>query len=143
MKFGFTLIEIVVVIIIIGIMATIAITHYGSAGEQTYDRMAQADLKLIRAAERVYRMENVVYYITTPPWPAGSLNSTQNINWSLKLALPIGNTSKWNYHTQAVGVNCCAQATRNVPGGRTWRIRIGGLTDEEEPPEAAASRTCP
>jgi prepilin-type N-terminal cleavage/methylation domain-containing protein len=129
MKFGFTLIEIVVVIIIIGIMATIAITHYGSAGEQTYDRMAQADLRLLRAAERVYNMEFSAYYISGGP--PGSSFTTGNINTNLKLSVPTGNTRKWNYLTVASVVprRCCAQATRNIAGGRTWKICNG----EEEP----------
>ncbi len=137
MKTGFTLIEFVVVIIIIGILATMAVTHYGAARELTYDKMAQADLKLIRAAERVYNMEANLYYISGGP--PGTSVTTGNINTFLKLSLPTGNTRKWNYHTVANNLvtprTCCAQATRFNPPVRFWSIQ----QNQEDP----VSVNCP
>ncbi|MCM8795768.1 MAG: prepilin-type N-terminal cleavage/methylation domain-containing protein, partial [Candidatus Omnitrophica bacterium] len=58
---GFTLLELVVVIIIIGILATFGISQYIPARERALGKEAIANLKLIAAAERIYRMETGRY----------------------------------------------------------------------------------
>ncbi|MFH0762382.1 MAG: prepilin-type N-terminal cleavage/methylation domain-containing protein [Candidatus Omnitrophota bacterium] len=58
---GFTLIELLVVIVIVVILAGIAIPNYGKAKEHALGKEAQANLKLIAAAEKIYRMEQGSY----------------------------------------------------------------------------------
>ena len=125
MKTGFTITELVVVIIIIGILATLALTHYGSVRERTLNREAQANLRLIIAAARIYRMEVGGYYAAP---------NTAAINANYRLLLPTPATANWNYLTTATVNTCCAQATR-APAGRTWR-----MGDTEDDP---VSNTCP
>lgn len=54
---GFTLLELIVVIIIMGILATLALTQYGSTIERTRGAEARAVLGLIRFQALAFRMD--------------------------------------------------------------------------------------
>ncbi len=56
-KKGFTIIEILTVVIIIGILATLAIPPFIRTMDAAKGRLAKTNLKLIYAAEKVYRNE--------------------------------------------------------------------------------------
>lgn len=60
-KRGFTLIEILVVITIIGLMATVSTITYISLTKSSRDTRRKADLEQIRAALEQYRSANVTY----------------------------------------------------------------------------------
>ena len=121
-KRGFTLIETVVVVIIVGILAVLGITQYGSYRESTLDKEAAANLKLIRSAERIYRMETGAYYPAT-----GSQADIATINTNLKLDLPASATRNWNYQVWNTG---CSRATRNGDDGRSWSLAINDADGE-------------
>lgn len=115
---GFSLIELVVVIIIIGILATLAVVQYIPARERNLGKEAQASLKLIRAAERIRRMESGNY------WPASSSEtSITNINSNLSLMLT---ARYWNYTVTGGANTFSASAKRNATSGTyagcTWTI---------------------
>lgn len=122
--------ELIIVIVILGVLATLALTHYGSYQERALDREAQANLKLIVAAEKIYRMEVGGYYGTV---------DISSINDNLKLLLSTGDERKWDYQTTADNTvdppTICAQATRTDTGARTWRMQN---TDDEP-----ATGACP
>ncbi len=123
---GFTLLELIIVTIIIGILVTLGVGHYGSVKEKTLEKEAQANLELIIAAEKIYKMEKGSYYNGT---------NTADLNSNLTLLLPAGSSANWNYTTQASNANThCAQANRTT-SAVTWRMR----TNETEP----VSGTCP
>ena len=80
---GFTLTEILVVVVIIATLAALAWPNYMAIKEKTLNREAKASLALIRAAEKIYKLEQGFYY----PHPAGSTeNDTSLINNYLKLS---------------------------------------------------------
>lgn len=132
-KLGFTLIEVVTVIIIIGVLATLAIPSFQTMRERSIDQEAVANLRLIAAGERIFRMEVGNYYVSTAP-------HITNINTNVSLFLPFGATRNWDYTTVADNAahpqTCCALATRRNAGARTWRIR----NTEEDPVQGG---TCP
>ncbi|MDD5136681.1 MAG: prepilin-type N-terminal cleavage/methylation domain-containing protein [Candidatus Omnitrophica bacterium] len=90
---GVTLIEILVVIIIIGVLVALALPNYGPMKEHSVGKEAQASLKLIAAAEKIYRMEMGFYY----PY-GGPSNDTTAINQFLRLSLYDTN---WFYNVSA------------------------------------------
>ncbi len=110
---GFTLIELMVVISIIGIIAGISVVSYSNAKEKSLDKEATAALILIRNAERQYfsRFERF--------WPSGTTITTlAQINGNLSLDLSSAN---WAFGVTggASGITFNASCTR---AGRTWAI---------------------
>ncbi|MCK9595161.1 MAG: hypothetical protein PHH68_01265 [Candidatus Omnitrophica bacterium] len=91
--FAFTIVELTVVLIVVGILVTLAIGQFSGSREQALKKEAQANLKLIAAAEKIYRLETTVY-----------MNQTDSsaVNSNLKLSLPITNPN-WNY--KVIGAN--------------------------------------
>ena len=70
----FTLIELLIVIIIIGILASIALPNFRKAVIHTKDKEASSMLKLIAHAEQMYKLEDMSY---------GSCWSTSDCNTKL------------------------------------------------------------
>ncbi|PIR58360.1 MAG: hypothetical protein COU70_01305, partial [Parcubacteria group bacterium CG10_big_fil_rev_8_21_14_0_10_35_15] len=59
---GFTLVEILVVVTIIGLLTSIAAVSYSQFLKQSRDAKRKADLEQIRAALEMYRSNNDAYY---------------------------------------------------------------------------------
>ena len=99
---AFTLLELTVVILIVGILSTLAITHYFSQNERLLDKEALAALKLLQSAQRIYIMDYGAYYPT-----GGSTSETDiaNINTNLKVLLSEGDPTnkRWDYVTYSGG----------------------------------------
>lgn len=119
-KKGFTVLELLIVIIIVGILAGIAVPSYIKSRERAIDKEAKANLKLIIAASKIYKMENGSIYVSSV---IGNLNS------SLRLALPTGSSRNWDYSTSIDSNLSCARATRNGNDSRYFSLREDG----EEP----------
>lgn len=115
-KTGFTLVEMIVVVVIIAVLVAIAIPAYIKTQERAFDKDAVGSLKLIQAAEKIYRLEAGHYYP-----PSGSQSDPATINTNLKLGLPVS-SPKWTYTANSTG-NTSALRT----GGssvRTWSLPI-------------------
>jgi type II secretory pathway pseudopilin PulG len=109
---SFTVLEMIVVVIIMGILAGVVL-NFTPLKENVLDKEAQANLKLIRAAERIYRMEMDGY--------VGCAN-TLVVNNNLKLCIPTSRPN-WNYKVEVVSATSfTGKSQRNVTGGRSWCI---------------------
>jgi len=78
---GFTLVELLVVMIIIGILAAIAIPVFLNQRQKAVDSSMKSDLKTIATAEETYFVDNQKYIATSAP------------NADLKTALSTGNSA--------------------------------------------------
>ena len=58
---GFTLVELLVVVAIIGILAAIAIPQFSQYRKKAYDSTAKSDLRNLVSAEEAYYADNQVY----------------------------------------------------------------------------------
>jgi prepilin-type N-terminal cleavage/methylation domain-containing protein len=120
MSRAFTLLELLVVIIIVGVLSTLGITHYGGIREQAMDKEAIANVMLIMSAERIYRMEDDIH-----AWYFS--DNIGELNNNLRLSLPAGNNRNWDYHAKISpnGADVCIEAQRNGGNGRFWSMTFG------------------
>ena len=58
---GFTLVELLIVVAIIGILAAIAVPHLSSYRQKVYNAAAQSDLKNVRVTLESYFADNISY----------------------------------------------------------------------------------
>ncbi|MEM9530620.1 MAG: type II secretion system major pseudopilin GspG [Pseudomonadota bacterium] len=58
---GFTLVEILVVVVIIGILSTIVVLNVGGSADQSRQTAAQADVKNLEQALEIYKLQNGFY----------------------------------------------------------------------------------
>lgn len=113
-KSSFTLVEILVVVIIIGVLVGLALPGFRVAKERVLDREAKANLVLIQGAEKIFLIESGSYY---------SSSVIADINSNLKVHLPAGGTLSWSYAVD----NSQATASR-LPSGRVWSLTFTGNT---------------
>lgn len=122
-KKAFTLVEILVVIVIIGTLAALAWPSFITTKEKTLDREAKATLALMRAADRIYRMEIGYYY----PY-SGSVNTVSTINTDLRLSLPDIASPNWSYSLSSpTGIG---SAARTAGAARTWTLDSAAASEE-------------
>jgi len=116
---SFTLIELIIISVVIGILAAFAMPAYFNAKQRALDREAQANLNLISAAEKVQRLQSGIYI---------SYNNLRAINTGLDLSIPVPSIQPWEYKVVAVpaaGANPArftAAARRSSDHARIWCI---------------------
>jgi len=136
---AFTLMELIIVLIIIGILSTLGISYFDPMRESALDNEARANARLIIAAERTRRMETNAFYASVA---AG--DDSPGINSNLRLLLPTASRN-WNYRTTILASGeACAQATRNNTGARTWCYRSGTTASPQaDPVRNTCAANCP
>ncbi|MFH1772460.1 MAG: prepilin-type N-terminal cleavage/methylation domain-containing protein [Candidatus Omnitrophota bacterium] len=98
---AFTLLEVLVIVIIIGILARLAFVNYSRVQENARDREAEAMLDLIKSAERMHQLETGSHV---------NCANTLACSQGLDLDLP---SKDWNYTvTGASQTSFCTQADR-------------------------------
>ena len=123
-KKGFTLVEILVAVAIVGIIAAVGLPNYIAIKEKTLNKEAKVTLGIVRISEWIYRMQNGTYY--------GPQSDPAIINQFLKISLPVTAAPALPLWSISVdNASNIATATRTGAGAdaRVWSINLQGDTD--------------
>lgn len=124
MKHGFTLIELMIVVLIIGILTTIAVPQYKKTVDTSRALDAIATLQMIANANRMYQLDNNAYV-------SGFVNNSHalvtrnyiatkaNIDWSGEWSFYSCNTSTCGGGGCNGGIIACASNTT-----KGWRYEV-------------------
>lgn len=91
---GFTLIELMIVIAIIGILAAIAIPQFAAYRKRGYDAAAKSALKNLATAQEAYFVDNGVYCTTLATLKSATYGFTTQAN--VTVTIIGGNTTSWS-----------------------------------------------
>lgn len=119
---------------IIATLAALAWPNYMAIKEKTLNREAKASLALIRAAEKIYRLEQGFYY---PYLTTTSVAS--DINSYLKLSLPESASVSWAVSLSSPDLNTGVATSTRVPAGRVWSHDFAN----EDPTCSPSGPNCP
>ena len=96
--------ELIIVVVIVGILTTIAIPMYFKTVETARGRSAVAQLRLIQAAEKIEELEEDAY---------AACNGFAACNLALDIDLP---ADDWAYQVVLTAAGFDATANRNISG---------------------------
>ncbi|MGK7345077.1 MAG: type IV pilin protein [Candidatus Nitrospinota bacterium M3_3B_026] len=117
-KEGFTLVELLIVVAIVGILAAIAITQFSEYRKQSYCARIKSDLANLAISQEAYYYDHDTYLVVARNGD-GSSNFPEFF-WSdgVTLDASAGNTNGWS---------ATADHTNCDDGPFTWDSQAGGL----------------
>lgn len=117
---GFTLIELMIVVVIIGLLAAMAIPRFMSVSTKNKQSEAKLILKQIYVNQRAYRQAGLSYYLP------GASASAANPNEFKALTIEIGVSSLYTYSINGTANTFTATATSGIldddPAPDIWQI---------------------
>ncbi len=125
---GFTMLELMVVVVIIAVIAGFAIPNYQRAVERSYLRTATANLQALHSVQQIYRTQNGNY------WGTGDVAAI-NTNLGLNII-----ESGMTYTSTAGGANFTVTAVRWGPAA-TFTVTVTDTALSGANP--ACSGSCP
>ncbi len=123
---GFTLLELLMVVIIVGVLASLALPQYAGFVEKARAAEATATIGAIKNAQALYKLENGNYSSVLADLGMGSVPTS-------------GDAQYWTYGTAGTaGTSYTITATRSgkKAAGHTGETIILTWTDANTPPEA-------
>lgn len=129
---GFTLVEIIITIAILGVIASFAIPHYSKAIAKARERDAIIQLSAIHSACQIYKTNNAGRYFS------GNLVNTAQINSKLSINIIENNGTTYIYS----GLNSSFGAKANV-GSFTVSINERSLSSDNPCCDVGACPTLP
>lgn len=123
---GFTLIEIMIVVVIVGILAAMAIPRFMQSTTKTKQSEAKLILKQIYVNQRTYRQQSLTNSYFIPAGPASAANPTA----FSEIWIEIMPNAVYTYTINATPNSFTATATGNIdddPTIDTWTIDHTGI----------------
>lgn len=112
---GFTLLELLIVIAVIGGLAAISVNAFPAAGRRARDATRRNDIKQFQTAMETYNNRVGSYYVNT-----GTPDTTDCGSANLKLAAcPIDPKSGWNYTLNSTATSYVINSRLEAPNDTT------------------------
>lgn len=94
---GFTLLELLITVVIVGILAAVALPNFGRSVERAQVHDAQTALSAIASSERIYRLDQGTFgtlaQLTADNYIADPDAGNNNANWDFAIAVGGGGTT--------------------------------------------------
>jgi prepilin-type N-terminal cleavage/methylation domain-containing protein len=111
-KDGFTFVELLIVIVILGILASVAIPKFGNSKERAYIATLKSDLRHLATSQEAYLYDYATYYDGALPTPQLGFRPSTGVT----LTLITVTMSGWSATAKHVGSpGTCALFHGNVP----------------------------
>lgn len=133
---GFSLIELLIVVAIIGLLAAIALPNFFQSKQAAHNASAVASLRLIHSAETSYRVSNPQFGDLAALGTAGYLSAQQfagNQHSNYSFAIPAATISD-NFYEVAAAPNVAPWRHYYMDVSGVIRSNMGAPADASSPP---------